>query len=102
MDFDLPKSFELLGETITVLRDENLFYEEDCYGVSLISANLIKVQKPTEGVPLNADQVLSTFNHELVHFILKKMDREKLSNNEKFVELFAQMLSQFQKTAKFK
>jgi len=42
-----------------------------------------------------------TFIHELVHWILFMMGEHKLRNNEKFVDLFAHFLYQYEQTKEF-
>jgi len=48
------------------------------------------------------DDVKLTLLHEVVHAVLSDMGEEKLSKDEKFVDLFASMLHQINKTSKFK
>jgi hypothetical protein len=51
--------------------------------------------------PWNEDQQSHAFLHELTHFIFKRAGEDKLSKNERIVNLFSRLLYQALKTMEF-
>lgn len=96
----IPKSFELLGSTYSVTLVDDLI-KWGAKGVCRVNEKSIVLQKPSSAYPVSGDDLRITFNHELVHAILDEMGELELCGNEKFVDLFAKMLHQYDKTAKF-
>lgn len=105
---DIPKRFKLLGRTITVKFDENLFHSEDKHGMCSYRTDEIILQPPKEGAYSEAG-VEATFLHELVHHILYyaggvvkyQMGEDYLYRNEEFVDLLANLLHQYMTTAEY-
>jgi len=97
----IPSSFQLMGQTITVEFDPNLIFEDDARGIAKFRQNkIILVSKDNEKRP--ATQIEQAFCHELVHWILEKMNEMKLCDDEKFVEVFGSLLHQALSTGTFK
>ena len=96
----IPKRFWLgPHHFITTIRGD-LIEEEGAYGMMHIGKQTIHIQ---EVIPeFNKESQLQTFLHELVHAILEVMGWRELSENEKFVEGFSQLLYQFMKTRRNK
>ena len=52
------------------------------------------------GEACSMDYMEASFYHELVHVILDTMGKHELSDSEEFVEGFANLLHQYEKTKK--
>jgi predicted SprT family Zn-dependent metalloprotease len=97
--FRVPKRFKLLGQTITVVSDINMFIEKldvvafACYRTNEIQLNPAMMYK-------NQEQNEHAFLHELVHFILYhaqsayKNKDSYMHQDEDFVDLTANLLHQ--------
>ena len=95
----IPKQFKLFGQTITVDYDKNMAQQhQDAVGVARYSENKITLQPDTPGNKRNSQQIEQCFYHELVHHILIAMGEGEQSSNEKFVDVFASLLHQFETT----
>jgi GTP1/Obg family GTP-binding protein len=96
----LPKSFKLLGHTITVrivsVRDWEAIEEEheleDAVACWAPHLDLILIKRQPR------QQMLHSFYHELTHAVLDMLN-DKLSWNEKFVDNFGGLLAQAMDTA---
>ena len=90
----IPKSFKLFGTIINVSFDNKNMNDRELYGESRFSESKI-ILSETHGVnKLSEDLLIDTFYHEKVHMILNFMQEDKLSSNEKFVDIFAKLLRQ--------
>lgn len=102
----IPTSFDLLGHTIKVKLIKKLLVEGTNVGESNDAENTIivstKYREDSKIKQADDDYIQHTFYHELVHQILSKMGKHKLNMNEKFVDDFAALLYQFEKSKKFK
>lgn len=95
----IPVNFKLFGSTITVVFDKKKLKKENCIGLSEYSKYEITLtDKNLEGRELSADVIIDAFYHEKVHMILDAMHEDKLSSNEKFVDVFAKLLRQSEET----
>lgn len=91
----IPKQFNLAGQTINVVFDNNACHAEDAVGLSNDAKNLVVLaNRLKSGDPVPKDMIELTFCHEMVHQILAKMGENKLHLNEKFVSQFANYLHQ--------
>lgn len=97
----IPKSFGLLGHTITVRiiskRDWEAVAEdndlEDAVACWCPQLDLILIQRNSR------EQMLHAFFHEMTHAVLDMMN-DKLSYNETFVDNFGGLLAQAMDTAR--
>ncbi len=96
----IPKEFKLFGQTITVEYDKELWCREGYVGNASYSHNKITIQPNTKGINRSQEQIDQTFLHELVHHILEAMGEDESRSNEKFVDVFASLLHQFEITKK--
>jgi len=96
----IPKQFKLFNQTIKVELKNKLAYNNNNYGEAKYTSNKIRIQKQNEGVSLKKTMVEQTFYHELIHYILNYMGENELGKNEKFVDIFASLLHQYEKTKK--
>jgi len=96
----IPKEFKLFGQTIKVKFIDKLVDEEDSTGQARYRGGKILIQKNNNGVYRNKEQIEQTFLHELVHYILQKMGKRDLQNDEEFVDVFAGLLHQYETTKK--
>ena len=90
----IPKKFKLAGQTITVELRDDLIQEENMQGEAHYRFNRIRLQKDNKGEKRIIEQIEESFCHELVHWILKVMEEEKLNDDEKFISVFARFLHQ--------
>lgn len=98
----IPISYELFGSTWNIIWDNERMNDKQNYGECSYGEKTITLSN-TEGIyKLSKDKINQTFYHELVHAILDTMHERDLSNNEKFVNTFSELLYQFVKTAKYK
>lgn len=101
----IPTEFELFGQTIIVVWDNDMLNDKELYAQANYRAN--QIDMATECIidgkrqKLPQDKINAAFCHELIHWILQKMG-DKKENDELFVETFANLLYQFIKTAKYK
>jgi Zn-dependent peptidase ImmA (M78 family) len=92
----IPSKFKLMGETITVKWSDDIL-KDDSYGVTHEKRNEIIIQ----AVDIPEEKKEHTFYHELTHHILYMMGENKLSQNEKFVDMFSGLLHQAIQTAEY-
>lgn len=102
MEMKIPKSFKLLGRTIKVVYDPVHFHENPEFnGFACYKRNEIQLRPSTVIDPLNDEQLMATFCHELVHFILYHAGptyvpnkNEFMHQNEALVDLCGDLLHQ--------
>jgi len=94
----IPSSFILHGEKITVEQDDALIHRNDSTGEARYRDSKIVLQATSKAHKATKARTEQIFLHELVHFILHHMGENDLCNNEKFVDLFARLLHQFNTT----
>ena len=99
--FPIPKSFQLHGQTIHVVMDDNLGSMQGNRGEVRSGYNEIRLQPAVKGDPQPPSKIEQAFLHELVHAILNHMESES-ENDEKFVNLFANLLHQALSSAEYK
>ena len=100
----IPKSFELFGQTIKVVWDNDGLNKAELYAQAVLRDNVIKLSDECiidgKCQKLQKDKINANFLHEVIHFILSLMEDEK-GDDEQFVTRIAELLYQFQKTAKY-
>ncbi len=101
MQYKIPKSFELIGETIKVELVEDLMQNDDLVGAACYRIGVAKIQKDMPGIHRSDEQMFHTFIHELIHWMMNKQGRDELQKDEKFIDMTADMLVQVLKTAKY-
>lgn len=97
----IPKKFKLFGTTYNVVWDNDKMNYNKSYGESDYSKSEITLSTTHGNRPLSNDKIMDTFYHEKVHAILDMMHETEISNNEKFVDVFAKLLRQADETAEF-
>jgi hypothetical protein len=98
---ELPKRFKLFSTTIDVSFDNKLLNEKKMYGFCDYGSCKIVLSDVEGEIPLTKDRILDTFYHERTHAILDAMNETKLSNNEKFVDVFSKLLRQAIETSEY-
>ena len=94
----IPNSFILGGSTISVDLVKN---ELSSYvGQIQLTTGKLHLATSYKGSDCTIDYIEASFYHELVHGILDIMGKRDLSANEEFVEGFANLLHQYEKTKK--
>lgn len=97
---DIPKSFWLHGQKIDVSYDDTLCAKDNERGTVYPGYNKIILQPSIKGEPQPASWIEQAFWHEAVHAILYHMESEK-NDDEKFVNLFGNLLHQLLTTMEF-
>lgn len=99
---EIPKSFKLFGQKITVEMRKALFYEKEKQnGLCLPQENKILIQENTKKYPHAQDNIEQTFYHEFTHFMLYKLGYDELSQDEKFVDQIASCIHQLQNSMEY-
>jgi len=97
----IPKSFELLSNTIKVKYSSKLQQEKGAIGQSNFAENQLVIQKDTPASPISSDCQYHTYWHEVVHFLFYSAGEPELCANEKLVDLLGNLLAQHERTRKF-
>lgn len=100
---NIPASFNLHGQVISVVFVPDLLYKESAYGFAKYAENLIQLQPSTVDCPVPTEMMEETFCHEMVHHILLHVGgkyAEQLKNDEDFVDKFGKLLHQALTTQK--
>ena len=97
----IPKNFKLFSTTINVLWDNNSLNRRGAYGTHDYSSCEILLSKTDGVVKLSKDRIMDTFYHEKVHSILEAMNKQSLSEDEEFVDVFAKLLRQSDETSEY-
>jgi len=92
-EFIIPTSFSLFARKINVVFREDLSEDCECIGRVNYRKNLIELQPGSIGSEERTD-VIDTFFHELIHFLLYAMGERELKENEKFVDVLGRLLHQ--------
>lgn len=102
----IPTRFKLLGQTITVEYDSQLFHKDDLHGYASYRTGRIVLQSPSIQMPIPDDIIMSTFFHELMHHILYMSGEDSfdppLHKREFLVDRIAGMLNQAFSTMEYK
>lgn len=96
----IPKEFELLSQRITVEFKDDLVERAGAVGLASFMENKIYIQNKTKQHKIVKDQQMLTYYHELIHMILFTMGEEKLNKKESFVDMFASLLYQHERSKK--
>jgi hypothetical protein len=94
MEMKIPTSFQLHGQTITVVQVDHIGSENGTLGEARMAKNEIAIQNNANGFTRISTQVEQTLLHEIVHFILNHMGQDELCGEEQFVDGFAHLLHQ--------
>lgn len=98
----IPISFNLAVHTIKVIYEDTVLKEKSELGEArLIESEIWLNSDLMEDDTIPYETKLLVFYHEKVHHILHIMGEHELVNNEKFVDLFANLLLQTDLTAKY-
>lgn len=97
----IPKEFKLFANTINVEFDEQRMNDKNLLGESSLPESKITLTTTIKEGEISEDQIQSSFYHEKTHMILDTMGEHELSRNEKFVEIFSQLLRQSDETVKY-
>lgn len=92
----IPVSFECMGTTFDVVRYPELMKVSNCMGQTRQNESEVLIDSSLTG-----DQLWHTYYHEIVHVILGSLGRNDLNVDEAFVDAFAGLLYQIQKTSAF-
>jgi len=102
---NIPKSFKLFNQTITVHYDSEMLLKDDNFGLCSYRQNKIFLQPSSETTPITKEQLEQTFYHELVHMLLYHGGEDDYSpalhKKEYLVDRIGQLLHQALSTAEF-
>ena len=88
----IPTKFKVYDSEVKVILSPDLIKDFQCSGQYFDSSSTIKLQTVNEVFDIYNQEI--SFVHELIHCLLESIGEYKLSQNEKFVELFARVLKQ--------
>ena len=90
----IPSEFKLFNQTIKVKYSRTLINRKEAFGVWDYNKNTITLQQSTREHVLSKNQIEQTFMHEAVHACLDLSGYSDLSNDEKFVHTFSNLIHQ--------
>lgn len=93
----IPKQFELAGQTIKVKYDPQMNDRDDSIWKAVYNRNEILLMPQSDCCDMNIDKMWRVFYHELMHHLLFTL-WNKLYEDEVFVDNVAQLLYQYEKT----
>lgn len=93
MKYNIPKSFPIGGQTITV-KVQKTIDVEGAIGAYKAIDNEILVQTHLQGKLMPRSQVEQTFYHEFVHCLFDHCRQDELCSNEELVDLMGELLYQ--------
>ena len=96
----IPKQFSLGGKTFKIKRNDGIDYDMNRRAEFDPGRQEINLAYKLGNEVMHEELVEQSFYHELVHAILKTLNRETLNKDEDFVDNFATMLHQYMKTKK--
>ena len=94
----IPEKFKLKRKAVTVIVDDGYCFIENCMGEADFTQRLITLASVCNGKKISKAERERTFFHELVHMILDSMGRDRLKYDEKFVDDFALLLHEYEKS----
>ncbi len=97
----IPKKVKLFGSTITIEYNNNECDKENSYGLALLNQDKILLSDFSDGNKIKETNIECTFLHELIHFILTRLDYIDLSKDEKFIKRFSNLLHQVLTTQEY-
>ena len=83
---DIPKTFELMGQTINVRFVSELLQESDTLGQACYRTGEIKILESSPTYIVTEERQMQTFLHELMHWIFYKLNKDDLCKDEDLVE----------------
>lgn len=98
---NIPKSFNLFGQVITVEYRNSLYRTHKATGLWIPVENKILLQCNTSYYKITKEQIEQTFIHEAVHACFELLNYKNLNEDEQLVDNFAALLHQMLTTQKF-
>lgn len=98
---NIPKRFQLYGQTIEVVEKPDLLHTDDCRGMAKYRDSRIELQSSSKDNPMPAAQVEQVFCHELVHFLFHMAGYTDDRGDEVKVERISNLLHQALSTAEY-
>ncbi len=96
--FIIPNMFKLNKKLYKVIIDDDYCNDDCIHGEADFSQRLITLCHRYNNKVLKKSIKENTFFHELVHHILDSIGEDKLKYDERFVDLFATRLHEYEKT----
>ena len=92
--FNIPTSFWLYGQKISVVMAPDLIERENATGQALYRRDVIEIQANSTSINRPRSHIEVTFLHELLHMIFYAMGEDALRNNEQMIDEMAKLLHQ--------
>ena len=93
----LPKSFEVMGQKISVKYVKDLA-QHGAVGLYNHFEKTIYIQTHLDGKALSKDVQMSTYYHELMHCVFSYLNYNEDNSNEQKVDIIGALLHQIHKT----
>jgi len=97
----IPKRFKLFNTTVNIVWDDKYCNDKRLYGEYSYGESKITISTMQGYDKLAEDNIIDTYYHEKVHALLEMMHERELSDNEKFVDVFAKLLRQSDETSEY-
>lgn len=94
----IPEKFKLNGKTIEVIIDNDYCQDEKLLGEADFTDKIITLCDRFDGQKLSKNAKEKIYYHELIHMILDAMGKNVLKYDEDFVDRFAILLHEYEKT----
>lgn len=98
----IPTSFEMLDMTIRVKDNDTLLMDDGASAKVLPDENLILIQTESKAYPIENQQRVHNFYHELMHLLFITGGYEEDYADERKVDLLAGLLFQALSTMRYK
>lgn len=96
----IPEKFKLNGKTIEVIIDNDYCASENLLGEADFTDKIITLCDRFNGQKLSKNEKEKVYYHELIHMILDAMGKDVLKYDEDFVDRFAVLLHEYEKSKK--
>lgn len=114
-DFKIPTSFTLMGHRYTVEMCDRLYEDEASYGIfdddlkKILLQPKKTVKRLDSGVDIinntnfeiTSETVVESYYHEVVHAIFEAIGEDRLSANERLVNMMGKALLEIYQTSKY-
>jgi hypothetical protein len=94
MNIKIPEKLKVIGKYYAVVFENDLNYKNNNWGETRYRISQIAIQNKTDGTSIPQQEMEHSFIHETVHVILKEIGEDKLNRDERFVDLFSNVLYQ--------
>jgi hypothetical protein len=97
--YKIPKSFDCMGATWDVVIEKNLMHKQGVFGLTDLASHKIHLQAVDATVSREAQYLC--YLHEANHVFFMTLNESELNNNEKLVDMLANLRLQQEKTSRY-